>query len=245
MSADPGMLWRFKEQFNVVSFSDAHSMWPWRIGREATIFDVPKLTYSNVMRAIRTGEGLAGTIETPPAYGRYHWDGHRDCGFSSSPQETKRLNGICPKCGKKLIIGVDYRVEELAKEPEGYRPKDAKPYYLLVPLNELIAFHLGTTLLSSKKVWEVYNGLIDRFKTEFNIMIDVEEKDLTAALPEDKDLVKLILLNREGKLPIQPGYDGVYGKINLPGGKAGSGKPEQPTKVQKPNQSGLSKFLDK
>ncbi len=238
MSADPGMLWRFKEQFNVVSFSDAHSMWPWRIGREATIFDVPKLTYRNVMHAIRTGDGLAGTIETPPAYGRYHWDGHRDCGFESSPEETKRLDGICPKCGKKLIIGVDYRVEELAKEPDGYRPRGAKPYYTLVPLHELIAFHLGTSLLSSKKVWAIYDALIHRFGTEFSILLDAKEDNLSAALHGDEALVRLIMLNREAKLPIRPGYDGVYGRINLP-----AGDPEGPRQEPDRGQKGLSGFL--
>src|SRR5271157_3531958 len=123
MSADPAMLWRFKEKVNVVSFSDAHSFWPWRIGREATIFDLKELSYDNIMKAIRSGEGLKATIETPPEYGKYHYDGHRSCNFSCSPNETKKLNGICPICGKKLTIGVDYRVEEIAKEKEGYIPQ--------------------------------------------------------------------------------------------------------------------------
>ena len=95
MSADPGMLWRFKESVNIVDFSDAHSFWPWRIGREAVIFDLPELSYDNIIKAIRTGEGLAATIETPPAYGKYHWDGHRDCKFSCPPEKTKKMNGRC------------------------------------------------------------------------------------------------------------------------------------------------------
>ena len=141
MSADPAMLWRFDEVskgINVVSFSDAHSFWPWRIGREATIFDIPELSYDNIMKAIRTGEGLKATIETPPEYGKYHWDGHRLCNFSCSPEETKKLNGICPVCKKPLIIGVDNRVEEVAKFPAGHRGKSSKPFYKLLPLHEVI-----------------------------------------------------------------------------------------------------------
>ena len=216
MSADPGMLWRFEEVANgnvrVVSFSDAHSMWPWRIGREATIFDIPELSYENIIRAIRTGVGLKATIETPPAYGRYHWDGHRNCDFSCSPQETKKLNGKCPKCGKNLIIGVDYRVEEIAKEKEGFKPEHGKPYFLLVPLHELISFNLGTSSLSTKRVWEIYNSLIDNFDNEYNILLKVSKEDMLRK-DVDKQLVELILLNREGKLKIKPGYDGVYGEI--------------------------------
>ena len=89
MSADPAMLWRFKENVNIVSFSDAHSFWPWRIGRESTIFEIDELSYNNIMKAIRTGNGLKGTIETPPEYGKYHYDGHRNCNFSCFPKKRK------------------------------------------------------------------------------------------------------------------------------------------------------------
>lgn len=150
MSADPSMLWRFKEKMNIVSFSDAHSFWPWRIGREATIFEMKEFSYDNIIKAIRTGEGLKETIETPPEYGKYHYDGHRNCNFSCSPEKTKELNGICPICGKKLTIGVDYRVEELAKEIKGYIPPNSKPFYKLIPLHELIAFAYETTMESKK-----------------------------------------------------------------------------------------------
>jgi len=141
MSADPAMLWRFEEiasgKVNIVSFSDAHSHWPWRIGREATIFEIPELTYDNIMKAIRTGQGIKATIETPPEYGKYHWDGHRLCNFSCSPEKTKELKGICPVCKRSLIIGVDYRVEEIAKYPKGFKSKNSKPFYKLLPLHEV------------------------------------------------------------------------------------------------------------
>jgi uncharacterized protein (TIGR00375 family) len=127
MSADPAMLWRFDEKVNVVSFSDAHSFWPWRIGRESTIFDIPELTYGNIIRAIRTGEGLKSTIETPPEYGKYHWDGHRICKFSCGPEKTKELDGICPVCGRPMTIGVENRVEEIAKHPE-IQAKECKAF---------------------------------------------------------------------------------------------------------------------
>ena len=214
MSADPAMLWRFKEKVNVVSFSDAHSFWPWRLGREATIFEINELSYENIMHAIRTGDGLKETIETPPEYGKYHWDGHRNCNFSCSPAETKKLNGICPICGKKLTIGVEYRVEEIAKEKEGYSPKNAKPFFKLIPLHELIAFVYKTSD-SSKKAWGIYNEMISKFGNEFNILLDVKKERLISEKVDEK-LVDLIILGREGKLKVKPGYDGVYGEV-LPG----------------------------
>ncbi len=213
MSADPEMLWRFKEDMNVVSFSDAHSHWPWRIGREATIFDIDELSYDNIIKAIRTGKGMVATLETPPAYGKYHWDGHRNCGFSCSPEETKKLNGKCPKCGGDLIIGVDYRVEEISKEPANYKPDNAKKFYLLLPLHELIALHLGSGL-ATKRTWGLYNELIQGFDNEFNILLDVSREEMISKNVGDK-LIDLILMNRKAQIKIKPGYDGNYGELLL------------------------------
>ncbi len=209
MSADPAMLWRLKEDVTIVSFSDAHSYWPWRLGREATMFDVNELSYNNIMKAIRTGIGISATIETPPEYGKYHYDGHRNCNFSSAPKDTKKIKGICPVCKKPMTIGVDYRIEELAKEPEGYVPKNPKKFYKLIPLHELISAVKGVKLLTSKKVKETYDELIKQFKTEFNILLHVPKEEL-ANYAEPK-LVNAIILSREGKLKVKPGFDGEYG----------------------------------
>lgn len=213
MSADPGMLWRLKQKMNIVSFSDAHSFWPWRIGREATIFEVKKLTYGSIIGAIRTGKGLVGTIETYPEYGKYHSDGHRSCKFSCGPDETKRLKGICPVCKKPMTIGVEYRIEQLAKEDKGYRPKTTKPFYKLLPLHELISFTIGSPL-ASKKTWSVYNDMIAKFGNEFRILLDVSASDLAGG-GASQALSDIIMLNRSGDLHIKPGFDGEYGVIEV------------------------------
>ena len=210
MSADPPMLWRFKEKVNIVSFSDAHGFWPWRLGREATIFEMPELSYENVIKSIRTGEGLTATIETPPQYGIYHWDGHRKCNFSCSPRKTKELGGICPKCNKPLTLGVDYRVEEIAKEGENYKPEDAVKFFELLPLHEVSSLWLNAGL-STKKVWQVYDALIDKFENEFNILLHVKKEELLEK-EVDEELVKLIMLNRDSKIKVKPGFDGKYGE---------------------------------
>ena len=214
ISADPAMIWRLKENINIVSFSDAHSFWPWRLGREATIFDFSELSFDNFSKAIRTGLGLYKTIETPPEYGKYHWDGHRTCNFSCSPEETKNIKGICPVCNKPLTIGVENRINKISKEKPGFKPKNAKPFYSIPPLHELIAITLGTKL-ESKKTWEVYNKLIEQFQSEFNILLEVKKEDLLKN-EVNSLLIDLIMLGREGKLKVQPGYDGVYGIVQLP-----------------------------
>lgn len=209
MSADPSMIWRLKESINIVSFSDAHSFWPWRLGREATIFEIPELSYENIMKAIRTGEGLSATIETPPEYGKYHWDGHRNCNFSCSPKDTKKLNGICPVCKGKLTLGVDYRIESLSKEEQGYKPQGAKLFYKLLPLHELLALHLQSKV-ESKKTWSLYNSLIEMFGNEFRILLEVQQQEFIKVEIDEK-LMMLLMKNRSGRIQVKPGFDGEYG----------------------------------
>ena len=214
MSSDPEMNWRIKElnDKSIVSFSDSHSFWPWRIGREATIF-TGKLSFENILKQIRENK-IKATVETDPAYGKYHWDGHRLCNFSSSPQKTKEIGGICPVCNKQLIIGVENRVEKLANNYKGFMPRNAKPFYKILPLHELIALAKASTL-ASQKTWRIYNYLIEKFGNEFNILLHAEKIDLAKELKDDELLVKLIIDNRIGNIKVKPGYDGVYGEAML------------------------------
>jgi len=215
MSSNPADNWRISslDKLQLVSFSDAHSMWPWRLGREATVFDFKDLSHKNFLKAIRTGQGLRSTIETPTFYGKYHFSGHRDCDVVLSPKESLRLNQTCPKCGNKLIIGVADRIEKLADRPEGYKRENIKPFVSLIPLQEIISTVYDIKQLNGKKIWEIYNTLINEFGNEFNVLLNADEEKLRKIVHEK--LVKLILLNRNGELKIKPGYDGVYGQINL------------------------------
>jgi len=214
MSSSPDMNWRIKELNSkaIVSFSDAHSFWPWRIGREATIFkkkEGVEFSYKELIRQIRESD-FAATIETDPAYGKYHYDGHRLSKFSCSPAQSKELNGICPVCSKPLVIGVENRVERLAAFPAGFMPRNAKPFYKILPLHELIALAKASTL-ASKKTWQIYNQLIEKFGNEFNILLRAEKAELMNALPNDELLARLIMDNRMGNINVKPGYDGEYG----------------------------------
>jgi len=210
MSADPPMLWRISEldDFSLVSNSDSHSPHPYRIGREANVFSCePK--YKNIINAIRTRKNFLFTIEVNPAYGKYHFDGHRNCNFSCSPEESKKLKNICPICKKPLTIGVLNRVEQLADREEGFRPKGAVDFKSIIPLSEIISLSTGYNIFT-KKVSDIYNKLIENFGTEFKILLDAEEKELKKIV--DERLANLIIKNRLGKIKVIPGYDGVYGR---------------------------------
>ncbi|MCX6815567.1 MAG: endonuclease Q family protein [Candidatus Aenigmarchaeota archaeon] len=212
MSSDPAMNWRISalDSITLTSNSDAHSPYPWRLGREANVFDFKEINYENIINSIRTRKDFAYTIEVDPNYGKYHYDGHRLCNFSCSPKEAKKLKDICPKCGKPLVTGVLNRVEQLADREEGFVPKDAVPFKSLLPLSEVVAASVGQDVFT-KKVWEVHNRLMDRFGNEFNVLLNVEKKELEKTI--DEKLADLIIKNREGRLTVIPGYDGVYGVI--------------------------------
>ncbi|MFH1132998.1 MAG: endonuclease Q family protein [Nanoarchaeota archaeon] len=209
LSSDPEMNWRVSslDRFTLVSFSDSHSYWPWRIGRESTIFNCA-LRYDEIINALRTKEGYAGTIEVDPGYGKYHLDGHRGCSVSLLPKDSAEHKDRCPKCGKPLTIGVLHRVEELADRSAGFRPKDAAHFQRLVPLHEIISAVLGCGA-STKKAWKYYNALIDAFGSELSCMLEATPEELEKRA--GKELAAAILDVREQRITIKPGYDGVYG----------------------------------
>jgi len=213
LSSDPKMNWRLSalDKITLISCSDAHS--PSHIGREANVFDC-NLSYFEIIKAIKEKDQnkFLYTIEFYPEEGKYHYDGHRNCGISFSPKETKKYNGICPVCGRPLTIGVLNRVEQLADRPEGFVPENAIPFKSLIPLEEIIADALGQNT-GTVQVEKEYNNLIDKFENEFNVLMKVSRSDLEAVtLPE---IAEGIIRARKGKVFIEPGYDGVYGKIRI------------------------------
>lgn len=212
LSSNPAMNWRLSQLDNlqIVSSSDSHSFWPWRLGREATLINcAPEtISYEKILTAIRTGEGLAGTIEVDPNYGKYHLDGHRACNVCMEPTETKKNKGICPKCKRPITIGVQYRVEELADRPEGFVRKNAPPFYSLLPLSELLAAVMGKGM-ATKTVFAEFFKLQKAFSAEYNILLNASREELEK-LTHQK-IVDAILKNREGAIKVTPGYDGVYG----------------------------------
>lgn len=211
LSSDPAMNWRISklDRYQLVSNSDAHS--PAKLGREANFLDID-CSYEGLYHAIQTGEGMEGTIEFFPEEGKYHFDGHRKCGVSLSPVEAERLGGICPVCGKKLTMGVDHRVEQLADREEGFVKEDGKKYESLVPLPEVISACMGYST-ASKKVQGCFEQMLQTLGTEFDILRNVPAEDIKSCAGER--IAEGIENVRTGNVKRIPGYDGEYGKIQL------------------------------
>lgn len=213
LSSDPLMNWRVSDLDKValISNSDAHSAE--KIGREANVFEA-NLSYGDIFEAIKTKDPkkFLYTIEFYPEEGKYHYDGHSNCEVVFSPQESKKYNNICPKCGKPLILGVENRVEKLSNRKQGFRPKNAIPYKSLIPLKEIIAEAFGCGE-NTKKVEQEYNKLINAFDNEFKILLEKNKEELSNVTCGE--VSEGIIRAREGKISIEPGYDGVFGKIKI------------------------------
>ena len=172
------------------------------------------MDYKGIIEAIKLKDPkkFLYTVEFFPEEGKYHYDGHRTCGISLSPSESKKYNNICPVCGKPLTVGVLNRVEQLADRSNGFKPANAISFKSLIPLEEIVADVLGF-MVGAKQVEEEYKNLIKKFGDEFKILLEVSPKDLAGVtLPE---IIEGIIRVREGRVYIEPGYDGVYGKIRI------------------------------
>ena len=210
LSSDPSMNWRVAEldDRSILSFSDAHSL-P-NLGREATVMD-GEFTYDGLYQAIKN-QTISGTIEFYPEEGKYHYTGHRNCEVKLNPDEEIKNGVICPKCGKGLTVGVMSRVEKLAtrgaEEIISNRPK----YKMLVPLNQIIAEALNTAKTSQKVINE-YKKLAENLGGEIKILTKVDLKDIEKL--SGPKIAEGVDRMRQGKLVIDPGYDGVYGVVKI------------------------------
>ncbi|MFV1916883.1 MAG: endonuclease Q family protein [Patescibacteria group bacterium] len=234
LSSDPAMNWKIEElsNRNIVSFGDAHS--PQKLGREATVLEVKALDYENIRTALNTrpksstgiNSKIAYTIEFYPEEGKYHYTGHRKCNVIYSPKQARKMGVACPVCGRSLTLGVMSRVEQLAsreieteaekdklgvrwiKDRKGVRP----PYVMLVPLAEIISEALGVGV-GSQKVMGVYEQLVKTIGPEFKILLNTPTEELGKVA--DPKVVEGITRVRSGDIVIEPGYDGVFGKVKI------------------------------
>ncbi len=201
LSADPAMCSTVSalSDRTIVSFSDAHS--EMKIGREATEIECDK-SFGSLVNGLRDNR-IKRTVEFFPEEGKYHFDGHRNCGVSVDPRKVK--NDLCRQCGRKMTLGVLRRVLELG-DGEELKTNFVKT----IPLQEIIASAMGKGP-ATKGVMKIYFNAVEAFGSELNVLLNAPEEKLHEKL--DKKIADYILAVRRGKVSITPGYDGVYGKI--------------------------------
>jgi uncharacterized protein (TIGR00375 family) len=221
LSSNPPMNWALSrlDRFAIVSNSDAHS--PEKLGREATIFNM-ELSYSGLREAI-TKNNIIETVEFFPQEGKYHYDGHRNCGVCLGPEQAAAVNGICPVCGRPLTAGVMRRVQELSDRPvsetetcpSGFAGTNRRPYRSLIPLQELVS-ELLETGTSSKKTQAAYSALIGKGGSELSLLMEMPTAEIAALRcpgVSGELLALAIDRMRKGEVSVSPGFDGEYGVV--------------------------------
>ena len=216
LSSDPAMNWRLSELDNLtlLSSSDAHSL-P-NLAREANVFDLSENpTYDEIYTIIKNHntKKILYTIEFWPEEGMYHYDGHRLCKFSCTPEESKKHKNICPVCGKPLVIGVLNRVTELANREEGFKPKNAVPYKQAVELDKIIGEAFGIKSRNSKEVLATHQKMLKELGPELDILLEMPLETIKNHAPAE--VVEGIRRMREGELHVVPGFDGQYGVVKI------------------------------
>ena len=194
------------DKYVLVSNSDAHS--PANLAREANMLDTD-MSYPAIRAALSGEPGFCGTIEFFPEQGKYHYDGHRNCGVCQPPSVTFETGGVCPVCGKQVTAGVLNRVGQLADRGEG---AVFRRYEYLTPLASVIQAAIGRSQ-ASKQGRAAYDSLIGHVGPELDVLRIAPLEDIKRHGGElTAEAVRLL---RAGEVRLDAGYDGVYGKARL------------------------------
>lgn len=186
------------EDKTFVTNSDAHSL-P-KIAREYNKMLVKDISFKEVVKALKGEDGrkVLCNYGLDPRLGKYH---RTFCDECNQVIETKEPVSVCPKCGsQKVTFGVFDRIELIKDKKESKSPANRPPYIYQVPLT----FIPG---LGAKTI----DKLLDKFGTEMTILHKLSQDDLEAVV--GKKVAKEIILAREGKMKLQAGGGGTYGRV--------------------------------
>ena len=219
LSSDPAMNWRIPEldDRSIVSFSDAHSAR--RLGRELTVFH-GEPSYAGLVDAL-DNQGIEYTIEFFPEEGKYHHSGHRRCDVRRSPDEVAELGEACPVCGRRLTLGVMQRMEELARRDVAVRrdddgfvrtPVGRPPFRSMVSLAQILSEALGRGI-QTKTVGSAYVKVIEAAGSELAALVSAPLADVERVAGER--VAEGVGRVRRGEVAIEPGFDGLYGKVTV------------------------------
>lgn len=182
-----------------VTNSDAHSL-P-KIAREYNKMLVNDISFKEIVKALKGEDGrkVICNYGLDPKLGKYH---RTFCDNCNQVIETKEPVITCPHCGSsKVTFGVFDRIDLIKDKVKSESPKNRPEYVYQVPLT----FIPG---LGAKTV----DKLLSKFGTEMTVLHKLSENDLEAVVGEK--IAKEIVMAREGKMKIQAGGGGIYGKVS-------------------------------
>ena len=187
------------EDKTFVTNSDAHSL-P-KIAREYNKIQVEDISFKELVKALKNEDGrkIVANYGLDPKLGKYH---RTYCDACNSTIQTKEPVEVCPYCGSsKVTFGVFDRIELIKDKKESVSPKSRPDYIYQTPLG----FVPG---LGNKTI----EKLLDNFGTEMNILHKLSFDDIEAVV--GTKLATIIDESRKGRLQIEAGGGGNYGKVS-------------------------------
>lgn len=199
LSADTSMAGTISEldAYPFLTNSDAHSLK--KIGREYNSLQLKSPTFEEWKKALteKDGRKIKANYGLNPLLGKYHQTACAKCGFLMN---SEREAVACPHCGSiRMTTGVARRIKEIA-DRERPSLENRPPYHYQLPLEFIPG--LGPKMLSK---------LLDHFATEMNILHHVPIPSLEEVA--GAQISKVIEQARQGKLSLQTGGGGFYGKV--------------------------------
>ncbi|MFR8104606.1 MAG: endonuclease Q family protein [Clostridia bacterium] len=183
-----------------VTNSDAHSL-P-KIAREYNKMLVEDISYKEILMALKGEKGrkVLCNYGLDPKLGKYHRTFCEKCG-RNVPGEAPVTT--CPDCdSKNITMGVYDRIEIIKDKKETKSPEGRPPYIYQIPL-QFIPGLGGKTI----------DKLLNAFETEMNILHKLSFDDIEGVVGEK--IARNIVNAREGKINVQAGGGGNYGKISV------------------------------
>jgi uncharacterized protein (TIGR00375 family) len=249
LSADTNLANSIEElkKISFLSNSDAHSPSPHRLGREFNRLEVERVSFDELRAAIlgNNGREIVLNVGLDPRLGKYHRTSCIKCFTHFSLAEAKGLGWRCSKCGGLIKKGVLERISELGTVEDVKRPH----YLRIAPLAEIVAKVVGVASVYSAKVNRIWTSLVDAFKSEIGVLVDVPIELIREVDSQTADYIKLY---REERFTILEGGGGKYGEIVFEDQKASPSRSNQNIKaqglpppgnaVQSPGQRSLDSF---
>ncbi len=220
LSADTGRADRVEElqDLTFMSNSDCHSPWPHRLGREFNRIRVKEPSFNEMRKAIMRdgGRGFSLNVGLNPLEGKYHITACSRCYLKFRWEDALNLKRRCPECRGIIKKGVADRISDLATWDEPRHPSHRPPYIHIIPLAEVIALATKTKTITSKKVKDRWDMLVERFGSEINVLVDADIGEVIAA---DREVGTIVNLFRQGRMKYVAGGGGMYGRPTLEGEK--------------------------
>ncbi|WP_308573789.1 TIGR00375 family protein [uncultured Methanosphaera sp.] len=210
LSSDTYLADRIDElkNYTFLTNSDSHSPWPHRMGREFNTMEIKNLSFEDVRTSIKDND-IIKNYGFDPRMGKYHETGCIDCYKIFNIHDAQKLNMKCDVCGGVIKKGVKGRIEELATSDVPIHPEDRPEYRYILPLAELLS-SIHNKGVMTKYVQSRYERLIELFKTEIDILLNVELDKIEHV---DMLLANALKSYRNNTLNVTPGRGGLYGKV--------------------------------